>query len=137
MNAESVLEENNQKLNQRSVYLNECENHIDELSEKIHHLQSTFSNMKVCLPRFLKYITPTYYRKSHGFCWELKVSFCLVIWNLSPDWFCPSFFTTKVKSRRYENCFTCLVNTLRDLPIYLVVFVDLKFCKLIQPADDS
>ncbi|XP_028777487.1 uncharacterized protein LOC114734120 isoform X3 [Neltuma alba] len=43
---ESTLEENNQKLSERSLYLKECEKRIDEMSEKIHDLQSTLSSIK-------------------------------------------------------------------------------------------
>ncbi|XP_027339141.1 uncharacterized protein LOC113852938 isoform X2 [Abrus precatorius] len=44
---ESVLEESNRKLKEREVYLQECEKRMDEMSEKIHNLQSTLSTMKV------------------------------------------------------------------------------------------
>ncbi|KAK4271617.1 hypothetical protein QN277_020285 [Acacia crassicarpa] len=43
---ESILEENNQKLNERSLYDKECEKRIDEMSEKIHNLQSTLSSIE-------------------------------------------------------------------------------------------
>ncbi|XP_054800492.1 uncharacterized protein LOC129304749 [Prosopis cineraria] len=43
---ESILEENSQKLNERSLYLKECEKRIDEMSEKILNLQSTLSSIK-------------------------------------------------------------------------------------------
>ncbi|KAI4296807.1 hypothetical protein L6164_036730 [Bauhinia variegata] len=43
---ESILEEQSQKLNEKILYLKECEKRLDEMSEKIHSLQSTLSNMK-------------------------------------------------------------------------------------------
>lgn len=50
LNAESVLEESNTRLKERDAHLEECERRMNELSEKIHHLHSTLSAMKVFLP---------------------------------------------------------------------------------------
>lgn len=47
LNAESVLEETNKNLKERELYLEECEKRMNEMSDKIHHLQSTLSTMKV------------------------------------------------------------------------------------------
>lgn len=44
---ESVLEETNQKLTERDLYLEECEKRMDHMSEKILHLHSTLSSIKV------------------------------------------------------------------------------------------
>ncbi|TKY71738.1 hypothetical protein E2542_SST00470 [Spatholobus suberectus] len=43
---ESILEESDKRLKERDVYLEDCENRMNELSEKIHHLQSALSTMK-------------------------------------------------------------------------------------------
>ena len=49
--AESVLEETNQKLTERDLYLEECEKRMNHMSDKIHHLHSTLSSIKLCLSR--------------------------------------------------------------------------------------
>lgn len=67
LNAESVLEENTQKLNERNLHLNDCEKQIAEMSEKIHYLESTLLSMKVSLPAVLDYGISKFFKNSPSF----------------------------------------------------------------------
>ncbi|KAI5447942.1 hypothetical protein KIW84_015403, partial [Lathyrus oleraceus] len=43
---ESVLEETNRKVAERDLYIQESENRMNEMAEKIHHLNYTLSSLK-------------------------------------------------------------------------------------------
>lgn len=48
MIAEAVLEENIKTLNAKTLYLEDREKLIDEMGQKIHDLQSSLLDIKVC-----------------------------------------------------------------------------------------